>query len=448
MTKTVKSLLLLSGIFFIATSACGKGILDRKDYRFLEQMTLDVLEAARIRPGDTPTDIHPQNNTGGTVICPGGHYPSFWIRDYAMSLDCGLIGVGEQEHMLRLTASTQCTQAWITGGGSMVPFGSIADHVRVDDGLPIYFPGTYDFRGQGTHAWGTLPPYGDQFFFVHMAHCFATGGGDLSIFSEDMDGFKLSERLEIAFNMVPCDLDNYLVTASDHFRGVDFGFRDVVTITGELAFPSILKYRAARQLSELFGMAGDGTKAGKYRDIAEKLKESIPATFSDERGMLRASTGKSAQADVWSTALAVYYGIIEGDAALRISRTLAAAYRDGALAYKGNIRHVLTTDDFSETTAWESAMAARNTYQNGAYWGTPTGWVCYAIAMTDLEAARRLAAEFVADLRENDYRKTGEPGAPWECFHYEGNRQNPVYLTTVSCPLEAFRRMMREEVGK
>ncbi len=446
MKKIAKALLLCT--WLIPAAVCGQDILDKKDFRFLEQMTLDVLESARIRPGDTPTDIHPQNNTGGTIICPGGRYPSFWIRDYAMSLDCGLIAPGEQQHMLRLTASTQCTRAWITSGGeSMVPFGSIADHVMVDSGLPIYFPGTYNFYKQGSHGWGTLPPYGDQFLFVHMAHRYITDGGPLSVLSDNSGGFSLADRLEIAFHTAPSDMESHLVTASDPFRGVDFGFRDVVTLTGELALPSILKYRAACQLAELFDRTGDNGKAEQYREIAGKLKTNIPATFADERGMLRASTLKSAQGDVWSTALAVYYGIVGGEAALLASRTLSAAYRDGTLSCKGNIRHVLTTDDFSETTAWEVSKADKNTYQNGAYWGTPTGWVCYLIAKTDPEAARSLAAEFVADLRENDYRRqSGGIGAPWECFHPEGDHhQNPVYLTTVSCPLEAFQRMMREK---
>ena len=47
--------------------------------------------------------------------------------------------------------------------------------------------------------------------------------------------------------------------------------------------------------------------------IADKIKAAIPELFLDERGMLRASTGKSSQADVWSTGLAVYLKILEGD---------------------------------------------------------------------------------------------------------------------------------------
>jgi len=49
--------------------------------------------------------------------------------------------------------------------------------------------------------------------------------------------------------------------------------------------------------------------------------------------------------------------------------------------------------------------------------------------------------EFIADLKENDYRKQGLFSAPYECFDKLDYRQNPLYLTTVACPLIAFRKM-------
>ena len=80
--------------------------------------------------------------------------------------------------MLLLTASTQCNQTWVTKNGSMVPFGAIADHIRIDDSKPIYFPGTYDYNEQGTKEYGMTPPYDDQFFFIHMAYYYVISTGD------------------------------------------------------------------------------------------------------------------------------------------------------------------------------------------------------------------------------------------------------------------------------
>jgi len=180
-----------------------------------------------------------------------------------------------------------------------------------------------------------------------------------------------------------------------------------------------------------------------YKAIANKIKAAILELFTDERGMLRASTGRSCQADVWSTGLAVYLDILDGERMEKACRFLADAYKKGYLSSNGNIRHLLTIDDFNEETAWEFSIAKLNTYQNGAYWGTPTGWICFAIAKADFGLSKKLAKEYIEDLRKNDFRKGGDSAAPYECFHPSGYRQNPVYMTTVTCPFIVFSSMLK-----
>jgi hypothetical protein len=154
--------------------------------------------------------------------------------------------------------------------------------------------------------------------------------------------------------------------------------------------------------------------------------------------MLLASTGKSHQADVWSTALAVWLGVLEGDQLTKTCRFLAQAYKNGTLSNRGNIRHILTCDDFNDSTAWEKSLARKNDYQNGAYWGTSVGWICYAIAKVDIPAAKQLAKEYIDDLRAGDFRKGAEFGAPWECYN-SAAPPNAVYLATVACPYIVFK---------
>jgi hypothetical protein len=232
------------------------------------------------------------------------------------------------------------------------------------------------------------------------------------------------------------------VYATAENRGVTFGFVDVVTHTGDLLFCSLLKYRAALELAQLHAASGDTVGAARWAGKGSALKEALNGAFAMDDGWLRASTGISGQPDVWGTAFAVYIGALHPDAEAAACRALAEAFRKGTIAWQGNIRHVPTDRDFGSDTAWESALAKKNTYQNGAYWGTPTGWVCYAIHKADPDAARQLAREYIAELREGDFRRDPEFGSPWECMHPDGNhRQNPVYLTSVTCPLAAFRAM-------
>ena len=418
-----------------------KSILEANDLVFLEQMVKDVMEASRIYPGQKISKDFGPNQTNGVLIRPGGRtsYPAFWIRDYAMSVETGYVSEKEQKHMLDLTASTQSDSLIQTKWGTSIPKGSIADHIRIDDGKPIYFPGTYSFENQGEKKWGMQPPFCDQFFFIQMAYLYVKSFSKTTELSKEIKGVKLINRLEQAYQMPPSDTQSHLVQVDESNRGVDFGFRDAIYITGKLCYASLLKYQAAKQLAYLFTKIGNKSKALAYQQEANLLKMLIISTFTDARGMLRASTGISGQADVWATSLAINLGVLTGQSRLKAAQYLRDAYVKGELSQKGNIRHVVQSDDFSATSAWEKSVVPINTYQNGAYWGTPVGWVCQAIAYVDLPSAQKLAKEFIQELREGDFRKGDSFGSPWECFN-DKLTQNPVYLTSVAVPLIIFKK--------
>jgi hypothetical protein len=416
-------------------------VINKEDLTFLENITKAVMDSSRIYPHQSIPSFG-SNQTGGILIRPGGRttYPAFWIRDYAMSLETGFVKKEEQKHMLLLTAATQCDQTWITKGGSMVPFGAIADHIRIDNSLPVYFPGTYDVDEQGVKEFGMFPPYCDQFYFIKMAGHYIKTTGDTPILFEEINGSRLIDRLETAFGVPPSHKENHIVYTNEAFRGVDFGFRDAIEITGDLSYASILKYAAANDLSDIFTVYGNKEKADKYKQIGQSIKKALPVIFLNKDGMLLASTAKSNQPDVWATSLAIYLNILEGEDALKACRHLADAYKNGSLAYKGNIRHIITTEDYNSETAWQKSLVAKNEYQNGAYWGTPTGWVASAIAKVNSAYARQLIKEYIMHLRETDYRKGASFGGPYECITASGTR-GPVYLTTVACPYIVLKAM-------
>ena len=418
-----------------------KNILDTNDLTFLEEMVKDVMEASRIYPGQKISKDFGPNQTEGILIRPGGRtsYPAFWIRDYAMSIETGYVSEKEQKHMLVLTASTQSDSLIWTKWGTSIPKGSIADHIRIDDGKPIYFPGTYSFENQGEKKWGMQPPFCDQFFFIQMAYFYVKSFPKTIQLTNEIKGVKLIDRLEMAYQMPPSDTRSHLVQVDETNRGVDFGFRDAIYITGKLCYASLLKYQAAKQMAYLFTKMGNKSKSFRYQQEANLLKLSIIRTFIDARGMLRASTGISAQADVWATSLAIHLGVLTGQSRLKAAQYLRDSYLRGELSQKGNVRHIIKSDDFSSTTAWEKSVIPINTYQNGAYWGTPVAWVCQAIAFVDLSSAQKLAKEFIQELREGDFRKGDTFGSPWECFN-DKLTQNPVYLTSVAVPLIIFKK--------
>lgn len=440
MNKTIIILLLA----FSFTSIHGQ---EKLDMPFLKGLTQSVIDSSYVFNGDNlPKSVSyfGPNNTGVDLIRPGGrtNYPAFWIRDYAMSVETDLISLDNQREIILFTASHQADKALITGSGSLIPLGSIPDHISFRDNKPIYFPGTIeDFQNQGNEIW-RIPPYCDQFFFIHMAYNYWKKSADSKVLVETINNRTLIDRLQLAFNVVPTTLESPLVHINENFNTSDFGFRDIVTMTGDLSFSSVLKYRAANQLSEMFAELGDSSLSAKYKEIADDISELLPKTFSDDKGFLRASTGLSKQSDVWATAFAIYTGALDSDNAKKASITLVRAYKEGTLSNAGYIRHILTTDDFSDETAWEKARAAKNTYQNGSYWSTPVGWVVYSIALTDKKLARKMASEYIDQLKKTDFRKGIEFGGPFECIFPENDYyQNPVYMTSVTSPYAVFMKM-------
>ena len=434
-------------LMVVATSGLcsfAQNLISDEDFKFLEQMTKDVVESSRVKSGDKARDV--VNNLGGTIIRPGGRdcYPSYWVRDYAMSVASGFITKEEQKFHLMITAKTQCDHSWITKNGSLIPAGAITDHIRLNDALPVYYPGTYSYTEQGTTEWGKMPPVGDHFHFINMAYLYYKSTNSADFLNEKINGTKLINRLELAYNVPTTPHNSHVIYTTANFRCVDHGFRDSIHITGHLCFSTLLKYRASYELAELLELVGEKEKAQKYRKIGESIKADVPKIFMGEKGMLKASTGMGALYDVWSTAVAVYFNVLEGDVAKKACKILADAYKNGTLCQRGNPRHIIKGDDFSKDSMWEKANSGNNVYQNGAYWGTPVGWVAYAIAQVDVASARKMVAEYIAELRENDYRKGENFNSPIECFNLDnGHSQNPVYMTTVTSPYIVFRNLRK-----
>ena len=412
-------------------------------FRHLQELARAVVDASRVRPGESVAG-QPPNSTGTTLIRPGGRtsYPAFWIRDFTMSLGSGLITGPELRHALLLTARLQATVPRHTESGSLVPAGSIADHITFD-GQAIFFPGSMDPMHQG-RPFGDLPALDDHFYFIEMAWYMAVVYGDFAVLGTQFEEDRLIDRLDLAFDVPPAPDDTGLVWCEKDHRGVGFGFTDTVIHTGYHLFCSLLRHRAALRMAALHRRLGHRQQATHYRTIAHSIAVNIPSVFMSPSGLLRASTGMSAQPDVWGSAFAVYSGILTGSTAFAVASALTSALQRGTIAWNGHIRHVPTDADFSEDSAWEKTVGGvpKNRYQNGAYWGTPVGWVCFTVMHQDPELAQDLASEYLRALRDDDFRRGRDHGAPWECLHPGGDyRQNPVYMASITCPMEAFQQL-------
>ena len=126
--------------------------------------------------------------------------------------------------------------------------------------------------------------------------------------------------------------------------------------------------------------------------------------YDDSTGWFYSATGIGKQYDVWATAYAVFSGLIKETKTLE---ALYNGYMNKTAVVDGYVRHILTSDDFSDNSAWECTKIPHNTYQNGAYWATPTGWYAYALYCHNKKT------DILEDFL-NHTQKHSKDGAPFE----------------------------------
>ena len=424
--------------------------IDPPSLAFLKDLAAATIESARVRPGQSRSRMGP-NTTGITLLTPGGDYPALWTRDFAMSLDCGLIGPAEIRSQLRLIAQCQNGQQErrLKSGGIVPPF-AIVDHVNFGGGA-VFYPGTYSSgEDQGGPFYGPLPPADDHYYFVHIAYALWRDTGDAKFLGEMVGGHSLLERLEGALHSPECDPKTGVVVATKERRAVGFGFQDSVYLLGAMSFATLLRYRAARQLAAICkAIDGKGEMAAEYTRAADTIAAHFARVFGDPAkrdGWLLAATEVGKQPDVWATLFALHLDILPADAAKKARETVAAAVRapGNTVEYRGAVRHVPSDRYFRPDQCWEAGGSGVNVYQSGAFWHTATGWLIEALQAIDPTLARQVCDRFIADLRKGDFRKGGGRGAPWECFGIDmAGAQNPVYMTSVTLPLAVLQRMAK-----
>ncbi|HTL16264.1 MAG TPA: hypothetical protein VL793_03455 [Patescibacteria group bacterium] len=408
-------------------------------------MTIDVINASTVSPASNGGGRWPVTNSCGfALITPGKDtYTAFWIRDFSMASDSGLIPAPALGNHLLLICEVQNgpTEIRLAHGLHLPPW-AIPDHINYD-GRPSFFPGTYssgDDQGQGT--FGRLPPVDDHYEFIHIAYLYWRLSHDHKILEQPVKGVPILERLHRAFDCPACDPATGLVETTEQDRAVGFGFCDAEVHTGKLLFASLLRYRAAGELAQMDRDSGRRQQVSRFLAIQKSIQTALRLEFHDpaDSGWLRASTGISRQPDVWGTLFALHLRVLSHVDAAMARKAVAIAARSGTIVFDGAVRHVPTNMDFNSTTAWERSVSPLNTYQNGGYWHTASGWLIEALWSADKPLARQVFAAMMLHLRGADFRKEAGSGAPWEVWGPRENvRQNPVYMASVALPYSILK---------
>jgi hypothetical protein len=340
----------------------------------------------------------------GTAAFPpqvGIGYEAFWLRDFAYTLEGSIDSYSDKELL----------------DASRIFIGNIsADGAGVDcvafDGRPIYKPG-FGTMGDNPVADGS------QFTVAVAWHTYQKTK-DLEFLGEVIDD------LVGTMNAVPRNPKTKLVhIESDGWDRCPYGFTDTVQMQGDVLFCSLLYVESGRRLSDLLKAVGRKDDAVKWKRRADAVAASIRKVFWDSQtGLFRAATVRCREHHIWGSAFAVYLGVADDSQ----SRAIAKYFRDNysQIVQKGQIRHL------PGGVYWETCRAARDTYQNGAYWATPTGWFVYTLDLVNPTLADKTVIDMVTDFKKNGV---------YEWVFGEKHRL-PDYLASACLPLAGIRAMI------
>jgi hypothetical protein len=333
------------------------------------------------------------------VLLPSGDekYAFFWVRDSAMMAESGLVADEDLKRYIEIIAlcGQNGPQRRDLLNGLWVPAYAVTDHINYEGGA-VYYPGVGNpGDNQGTGKYGILPPLCDNYYFILMVGAYVAQTGDKAILENTYKGLTLAQRLEYALAGYNIDPETQLCTSTEERFAIDWGFVDTIKKSGKLLMSSLLRCNAARTLYALLGKQ-------EYLTLAEKIEQSVLETFYDDKtGWFWSATGIGHQYDVWATAYAVFLGIAKEQKTLE---ALYEAYADHTAVVDGYVRHIRTTDDYSEKSAWEFAISELNSYQNGGYWATPTGWYAYALYLYNGEIS--ILEDFLNHTKKFAHKRT------------------------------------------
>lgn len=401
MFKNVVSLLLIVALISAAqvTETLARPGTFAEAVSWLESESHRLIRASRRTMRDGTAAFPPQVGIG---------YEAFWLRDFAYTLEGSIDSYSEKE--LREACKIFISSIRADGAG--------VDCVTFD-GRPIYKPG---FGTMGANPVAD----GSQFTVAVAWHTYQK--------TEDSEFLgEIVDALVKIMNAVPRNPETGLVhIKDDEWDRCPYGFTDTVRMQGDILFCSLLYVEASRRLSHLLDVVGHKDDEAAWKHEADTIAKSIRKVFWDSKtGLFRAATVCCREHHIWGSAFAVYLGVADDSQ----SRAIARYFRDNysQIAQNGQIRHL------PGGVYWETCGAAHDTYQNGAYWATPTGWFVYTLDLVDPE----LADQTVIDL-VNDFKKNG--ACEWV---YGAKHRLPNYLASPSLPLAGIRAMIeRRNAGR
>jgi hypothetical protein len=328
-----------------------------------------------------------------------GHYGALWTRDFAYMVENAhdLIDPGEVRAAILYLLCGQRAD------------GCIPDRVQVD-GRAVYS------AGAASAPLGD-PPTDNSQFMVSLVHNYVRRSGDIAFACQHL------QALRQALDWVPRSANGLVYIPPGH-RQSPYGFTDTVAKSGELCFSSLLDWKGCHEMADLCAQCGEDDTA--YLDRAQLVERGLERRWDPQTGAYLAATTNCRQVDVWANAFALYCGFARGRRREQLLAFLRASY--DAIVWRGQVRHLRRGE------YWEKLLipVSPETYQNGAYWATASGWVWDALMQVDVPLAERMWADLLLDFQAEGI---------CECINV-GERKLTHYVVSAVNPLGAIARRL------
>lgn len=331
-----------------------------------------------------------------------GQYAALWTRDFAYMIENGYDLI-PQDHI-------RAAIEYLIGGQRKD--GCIPDRVQAD-GLAVYEAGPIG------NPLGD-PPTDNSQFLVKAVWYYVQQRRDELFF------LKVMDALCQAMDYMPRNSDGLVYIHQGRPRS-PYGFTDTVAKTGAVLFSSLLYWEACKCLTSLFRKTHHNKHAAIFEKRAALIEKNLTILWNDDPGIFMAASRDCRQIDTWGNIYALYINFPLGERKNRIVQFLAQNYERFVNA--GQVRHLPVPE------YWEKTLMAvePGTYQNGAYWGTASGWLAWSL----FESSPEIALQILLDLIEF-YKRRGI----YECIS-PGEFKIKDYVVNVVNPFGAIQKMIQ-----
>jgi hypothetical protein len=309
----------------------------------------------------------------------GGTYPIIDIRDTAMAVryNPGGFTASQIANIIAMYAAAQ-TACQSAGGGY---------------GIPEAVTGTSSFLVGNNHPpSSTYPPDLDgvyEFIDLIYSHYLKTGSATL------YTTYTTAITNALASNTI----DSHLVFHSTSaLQPPCWGFQDSIDVRGHDLFTSVQRYRAYQEIAAMV-TANSGNPSSWLAELPNITAALDTYLFNSASGLFLAcdyAGGSNNLPNIPGSCYAVYVGAASTTSSAAIVQACHNGYTGNAgdlaghgFVYGGQVRHL------PRGAYWTSFINSTtpDTYQNGGYWMTFSGWYAYCLALNDVTEAEEFLNE-------------------------------------------------------